>query len=140
MPYYAGPFRVIENVGANAFKLELTMELLERKVRNVFNVSQLKKYHSATPFLNQVESADLPPEDELPADEPDDIADEDEPDACPPPAKPATPQAHPPPSIAVEAPPPSPPPQAADPEAEPASTSSQYSNDVMLSQFFFPKP
>ena len=52
MPYYAGPFRVIAQIGANAFKLELTMDLLERKVHNVFNVSQLKKYHSATPLLN----------------------------------------------------------------------------------------
>ena len=59
---------VIEKIGFNAFKLELTMELLERKVHNVFNVSQLKKYHSATPLLDQWESADLPPEDELPSD------------------------------------------------------------------------
>ena len=63
MPYYAGPFRVIEKIGANAFELELQMELLERKGHNVFNVIQLKKYHSASPpLLDQCKSADLPPE------------------------------------------------------------------------------
>ena len=66
--YYAGRFSVIVKIGFNAFKLELIMDLSELKVHNVFNVSQLKKYHSATTLIDQWESANLPPEEDLQAD------------------------------------------------------------------------
>ncbi|GJW74675.1 hypothetical protein Tco_0134045 [Tanacetum coccineum] len=39
-PRYVGPFKVLENVGAIAFKLELPQEL--NKVHNTFHVSNLK--------------------------------------------------------------------------------------------------
>ncbi|CAH9102252.1 unnamed protein product [Cuscuta epithymum] len=41
-PRYIGPFRIIEKVGAVAYRLQLTPEL--EKIHNVFHVSMLKKY------------------------------------------------------------------------------------------------
>ncbi|GKC06736.1 putative reverse transcriptase domain-containing protein [Tanacetum coccineum] len=43
-PRYVGPFKVLEKVGAVAYKLELPQEL--GKVRNTFHVSNLKKCHA----------------------------------------------------------------------------------------------
>ncbi|CAH9134572.1 unnamed protein product [Cuscuta epithymum] len=41
-PRYIGPFRIIERIGAVAYRLQLTSEL--EKIHNVFHVSMLKKY------------------------------------------------------------------------------------------------
>nr|GEY81566.1 reverse transcriptase domain-containing protein [Tanacetum cinerariifolium] len=43
-PRYVRPFKVLENVGAIAYKLEFPQEL--SKVHNTFHVSNLKKYHA----------------------------------------------------------------------------------------------
>ncbi|GKB56931.1 putative reverse transcriptase domain-containing protein [Tanacetum coccineum] len=47
-PRYVGPFKVLEKVGAIAYKLELPQEL--SKVHNTFHVSNLKKYHANEPL------------------------------------------------------------------------------------------
>jgi len=41
-PRYIGPFQIIERVGPIAYRLDLPPEL--EKIRNVFQVSMLKKY------------------------------------------------------------------------------------------------
>ena len=41
-PRFIGPFRAIQSVGANAFKLQLPESM---KVHPIFNVSLLRKYH-----------------------------------------------------------------------------------------------
>ncbi|GKD01936.1 hypothetical protein Tco_1172210, partial [Tanacetum coccineum] len=43
-PRYVGPFKVLEEVGAVAYKLELPQEL--SKVHNTFNVSNLNKCYT----------------------------------------------------------------------------------------------
>ena len=72
---YAGPFRVIAAVGSNAFKVDLPTKLLDKRIHNVFNVSQLKKYRSETPLLdaikNNTDSLVDPPQ--LPLDDHDDL-------------------------------------------------------------------
>ncbi|GKF99093.1 hypothetical protein Tco_0297876, partial [Tanacetum coccineum] len=45
---YVGPFKVLENVGEVAYKLELPEEL--SKVHNTFHVSNLKKCHADEPL------------------------------------------------------------------------------------------
>ncbi|GKF77187.1 hypothetical protein Tco_0229657, partial [Tanacetum coccineum] len=47
-PRYVGPFKVLENVGSVAYKLELTEEL--SRVQNTFHVSNLKKCYADEPL------------------------------------------------------------------------------------------
>ncbi|GJS81470.1 putative reverse transcriptase domain-containing protein [Tanacetum coccineum] len=47
-PKYVEPFKVLEKVGAVAYKLELPQEL--SRVHNTFHVSNLKKYHADEPL------------------------------------------------------------------------------------------
>ncbi|GKE93211.1 putative reverse transcriptase domain-containing protein, partial [Tanacetum coccineum] len=47
-PRYVGPFKVLEKVGAIAYKLRLPQELI--KVHNTFHVSNLKKCHANEPL------------------------------------------------------------------------------------------
>ncbi|GKD62841.1 hypothetical protein Tco_1304949 [Tanacetum coccineum] len=47
-PRYVGPFKVLEQVGSVAYKLELPQEL--RRVHNTFHVSNLKKCHADKPL------------------------------------------------------------------------------------------
>ncbi|GJZ28858.1 reverse transcriptase domain-containing protein [Tanacetum coccineum] len=47
-PRYVGPFKVLENVGSVAYKLELPQEL--SRVHNTFHVSNLKKCYSDEPL------------------------------------------------------------------------------------------
>ncbi|GJT95042.1 putative reverse transcriptase domain-containing protein [Tanacetum coccineum] len=47
-PRYVGPFKVLENVGSVAYKLELPQEL--SRVYNTFHVSNLKKCYSDEPL------------------------------------------------------------------------------------------
>ncbi|GJZ28432.1 hypothetical protein Tco_0573079, partial [Tanacetum coccineum] len=47
-PRYVGPFKVLEKVGAVAYKLEFPQEL--SKVHNTFHVSNLKKCHANEPL------------------------------------------------------------------------------------------
>ncbi|GKE69619.1 putative reverse transcriptase domain-containing protein, partial [Tanacetum coccineum] len=47
-PRYVGPFKVLEKVGAVAYKLELPQEL--SNVHNTFHVSNLKKCHANEPL------------------------------------------------------------------------------------------
>ncbi|GKB59994.1 putative reverse transcriptase domain-containing protein [Tanacetum coccineum] len=46
---YVGPFKVLEKVGAAAYKLELPQELSE--VHNTFHISNLKKCHANEPLV-----------------------------------------------------------------------------------------
>ncbi|GKD56747.1 putative reverse transcriptase domain-containing protein [Tanacetum coccineum] len=48
-PRYVGQFKVLEKVGAVAYKLELPQEL--SKVHNMFHVSNLKKCHANEPLV-----------------------------------------------------------------------------------------
>ena len=50
MPYFAGPFDVLRRVGPNAYQLRLPPEIASR-IHDIFNVVQLRKYHSYTPLL-----------------------------------------------------------------------------------------
>ncbi|GJU59137.1 putative reverse transcriptase domain-containing protein [Tanacetum coccineum] len=52
-PRYVGPFKVLENVGSVAYKLELPQEL--SRVHNTFHVSNLKKYYSDEPLAVPLE-------------------------------------------------------------------------------------
>nr|GEY35254.1 putative reverse transcriptase domain-containing protein [Tanacetum cinerariifolium] len=56
-PRYAGPFKVLENVGAVAYKLELPQEL--SRVHNTFHVSNLKKCYSNDPLVVPLEGLQL---------------------------------------------------------------------------------
>nr|GEZ77230.1 putative reverse transcriptase domain-containing protein [Tanacetum cinerariifolium] len=47
-PRYVGPFKVLENVGSVAYKLELPQEL--SRVHNTFHVSKLKKCYANKPL------------------------------------------------------------------------------------------
>ncbi|GKD95253.1 hypothetical protein Tco_1375090, partial [Tanacetum coccineum] len=47
-PRYVGPFKVLEKVGAVAYKLKLPQEL--SKVHNTFHVSNLKKCYADEPL------------------------------------------------------------------------------------------
>ncbi|GJR20103.1 hypothetical protein Tco_0968630 [Tanacetum coccineum] len=47
-PRYVGPFKVLEKVGAVAYKLELPQEL--SRVHNTFHVSSLKKCYADEPL------------------------------------------------------------------------------------------
>ncbi|GJZ23219.1 hypothetical protein Tco_0560678, partial [Tanacetum coccineum] len=47
-PRYVGPFKVLEKVGAIAYKLELPQEL--SRVHNTFHVSNLKKCYADEPL------------------------------------------------------------------------------------------
>ncbi|GKG27011.1 hypothetical protein Tco_0402714, partial [Tanacetum coccineum] len=47
-PRYVGPFKVLEQVGAVSYKLELPEEL--SRVHNTFHVSNLKKCHADEPL------------------------------------------------------------------------------------------
>ncbi|GJQ92201.1 putative reverse transcriptase domain-containing protein [Tanacetum coccineum] len=47
-PIYVGPFKVLEKVGAIAYKLELPQELI--RVHNTFHVSNLKKCYADEPL------------------------------------------------------------------------------------------
>ncbi|GJX68149.1 hypothetical protein Tco_0303876 [Tanacetum coccineum] len=47
-PRYVGPFKVLENVGSVAYKLELPEEL--GRVHNTFHVSNLKKCYADEPL------------------------------------------------------------------------------------------
>ena len=55
--HFAGPFTVLKKIANNAFQLELPRKALSAKVHDVFNVAQLKKYHSATPRMDNLEDA-----------------------------------------------------------------------------------
>nr|GEY02524.1 putative reverse transcriptase domain-containing protein [Tanacetum cinerariifolium] len=48
-PKDVGPFKVLEKVGSNAYKLELPQEL--SRVHNMFHVSNLKKCYSGKPLV-----------------------------------------------------------------------------------------
>ncbi|GJW07893.1 hypothetical protein Tco_1570316 [Tanacetum coccineum] len=48
-PRYVGPFKVLEKVGAFAYKLELPQEL--SRVHNTFHVSNLKRCYSDDPLI-----------------------------------------------------------------------------------------
>ncbi|GKF33939.1 hypothetical protein Tco_0107139 [Tanacetum coccineum] len=52
-PRYVGPFKVLAEVGATAYKLELPQEL--SRVHNIFHVSNLKKYYSDEPLAVPLE-------------------------------------------------------------------------------------
>ncbi|GJY28871.1 hypothetical protein Tco_0404638 [Tanacetum coccineum] len=52
-PSYVGPFKVLEEVGAAAYKLELPQEL--SRVHNTFHVSNLKKCYSDDPLVVPLE-------------------------------------------------------------------------------------
>ena len=56
-PHFAGPFVVQKKIANNAFQLKLPRKALSAKVHDVFNVAQLKKYHSATPRMDSLEDA-----------------------------------------------------------------------------------
>nr|GFC25723.1 putative reverse transcriptase domain-containing protein [Tanacetum cinerariifolium] len=47
-PRYVGPFKVLEEIGKVAYKLEVPEEL--RRVHNTFHVSNLKKCHADEPL------------------------------------------------------------------------------------------
>ncbi|GJZ25118.1 hypothetical protein Tco_0562577, partial [Tanacetum coccineum] len=47
-PRYVGPFKVLENVGSVAYKLELPQQL--NRVHNTFHVSNLKKCYADEPL------------------------------------------------------------------------------------------
>nr|GFC02320.1 putative reverse transcriptase domain-containing protein [Tanacetum cinerariifolium] len=47
-PRYVGPFKVLEMIGDNAYKLDLPEEL--SRVHNTFHVSNLKKCHADEPL------------------------------------------------------------------------------------------
>nr|GFC51176.1 putative reverse transcriptase domain-containing protein [Tanacetum cinerariifolium] len=47
-PRYVGPFKVLEEIGRVAYKLDLPEEL--SRVHNTFHVSNLKKYHADEPL------------------------------------------------------------------------------------------
>ena len=79
MPYFAGPFEVVRRVSPNAYQLRLPPEVKSR-IHDVFNVSQLRKYHSNTPLLDAREAAAQPGEEHdeaqvMAPDEPDDVMD-----------------------------------------------------------------
>ncbi|GKA72331.1 putative reverse transcriptase domain-containing protein [Tanacetum coccineum] len=48
-PRYVGPFKVLEKIGAIAYKLELPQEL--SRVHNTFHVSNLKKFYADEPLV-----------------------------------------------------------------------------------------
>ncbi|GJV49272.1 putative reverse transcriptase domain-containing protein [Tanacetum coccineum] len=52
-PRYVGPFKVLEEVGAATYKLELPQEL--SRVHNTFHVSNLKKCYSDDPLVVSLE-------------------------------------------------------------------------------------
>ncbi|GKD51337.1 putative reverse transcriptase domain-containing protein, partial [Tanacetum coccineum] len=52
-PRYVGPFKVLKNIGAVAYKLELPQEL--SRVHNTFHVSNLKKCYSDDPLVVPLE-------------------------------------------------------------------------------------
>ncbi|GJZ49765.1 hypothetical protein Tco_0603955 [Tanacetum coccineum] len=52
-PRFVGPFKVLENVGSVAYKLELPQEL--SRVHNTFHVSNLKKCYSDEPLVVMLE-------------------------------------------------------------------------------------
>ena len=62
MPYFAGPFEVLRRVGTNAYQLQLTPAMVTAHVHDVFNVSQLRLFHSDTPLLDARDDAQ-PPDD-----------------------------------------------------------------------------
>ena len=85
-PPFVGPYKVIAKVAENAYRLELPPQA--SRTHDVDNVSQLKKYHSNAPELDllEVEVAEdqdliLPFEDELLAEEPDEIGEKPVPEA-----------------------------------------------------------
>ena len=55
-PHFAGPFVVLKQTARNAFPLDLPETARRAHVHDVFNVSQLKKYHPATPKIDSLES------------------------------------------------------------------------------------
>ncbi|GKA33182.1 hypothetical protein Tco_0719549 [Tanacetum coccineum] len=48
-PRYVGPFKLLEQVGSVAYKLELPQKL--SRVHNTFHVSTLKKYYADEPLV-----------------------------------------------------------------------------------------
>ncbi|GKF96151.1 hypothetical protein Tco_0288886, partial [Tanacetum coccineum] len=56
-PRYVGPFKVLENVGEVAYKLELPKEL--SRVHNMFHVSNLKKCHADEPLAVSLDGLNL---------------------------------------------------------------------------------
>ncbi|GKC78607.1 putative reverse transcriptase domain-containing protein [Tanacetum coccineum] len=56
-PRYVGPFKVLENVGSVAYKLELPEEL--GRVHNTFHVSNLKKCYADEPLAVPLEGLHL---------------------------------------------------------------------------------
>ena len=55
-PHFAGPFVVLKQTARNAFQLDLHETTRRAHVHDVFNVSQPKKYHSAPPKIDSLES------------------------------------------------------------------------------------
>ena len=54
MRLYTVHFRVITAFGNNALKIDLPTELLYKRIHNVFNVSQWKKYRSKAARLHAI--------------------------------------------------------------------------------------
>ncbi len=72
---------MVRRVYPNVYQLRLPPEIKSR-IHDIFNVSQLRKYHSNTPLLGARETAAQPGDEEHEAqamapDEPDDVLDED---------------------------------------------------------------
>ena len=71
---------MVRRVTPNTYQLRLPAEI-KLRIHDVFNVSQLRKYHSSTPLLDAREAAAQPGDEENEAqamapDEPDDVMDE----------------------------------------------------------------
>ena len=58
--WYIGPYRITEKIGAVAYRLELTLEMLD--IHNVFHVSQLKKCLRVPKEQAPMEAMDLQPD------------------------------------------------------------------------------
>ena len=81
-PYYAGPYKVIEKVGPNSFRVRLPAKARINRVHDVFNITSLKKYHSETVLLDVVDPPPVPPDnadDEADADDEEDVERDDPP-------------------------------------------------------------
>ena len=56
-PRYIGPYRVLQQVGAVAYKLELPTSM--SRIHDIFHVSMLKKHHPDSTHILQPEEVEL---------------------------------------------------------------------------------